>query len=134
MQSCTNDTTFCPIILHEVCMVACGHISMSHLRSKFNVSDILSKHGGYQNSYDLRTLETNISSYWQNLMRRSLNVISLLFYSTIIFSVTFLKFDDDSTRREVPFCRTISHKKMIDDFALHNSNIIYIYILSRPFI
>ena len=26
---------------------------MNHLRSEFNVSDILSKHWGYQNSYDL---------------------------------------------------------------------------------
>ena len=34
-------------------MVACGYISMNILRSEFNVSDILSKHWGYQNSYDL---------------------------------------------------------------------------------
>jgi len=34
-------------------MVACGYISTKHLQSEFNVSDILSKHWGYQNSYDL---------------------------------------------------------------------------------
>ena len=34
-------------------MVACGYICMNHLRSEFNVLYILSKHWGYQNSYDL---------------------------------------------------------------------------------
>ena len=34
-------------------MAACGYISMNHLRSELNLSDILSEHWGYQNSYDL---------------------------------------------------------------------------------
>ena len=31
---------------------ACGYISMNHLRSEFNISDVLSQHWGYKNSYE----------------------------------------------------------------------------------
>ena len=34
-------------------MVACGYINMNHLPSEFKFADILSKHWGYQNSYDM---------------------------------------------------------------------------------
>ena len=33
-------------------MGACGYISMNHLRSESNVSDVLSQHRGYKNSYE----------------------------------------------------------------------------------
>ena len=34
-------------------MIACGYINLQHIRSESNIADILSKHWGYQSSYDL---------------------------------------------------------------------------------
>ena len=34
-------------------MIACGYINLHHLRSEYNLADVLSKHWGHQNTYEL---------------------------------------------------------------------------------
>ena len=34
-------------------MIACGYINLQHLKSECNIADILTKHWGYQSTYEL---------------------------------------------------------------------------------
>jgi hypothetical protein len=34
-------------------LIACGYINLQHLRSEYNIADILTKHWGYQSTYEL---------------------------------------------------------------------------------
>ena len=43
----------CRCYLYSKSMIACGYIHLQHIRSKSNIADLLSKHWGYQSSYDL---------------------------------------------------------------------------------